>query len=33
MKAPVWALTLTEIKMTDNALGFGKKLMWSRENE
>lgn len=30
MKAPVWALKLSEIKMTDNALGFGKKLMWSR---
>lgn len=31
MKAPVWVLKLTEIKMTDNTLGFGKKLMWSRE--
>lgn len=31
MKAPVWALTLSEIKMTDNVLGFGKKLFWRRE--
>ncbi|MBU9812518.1 hypothetical protein J1785_22645 [Rahnella sp. SL6] len=31
MKAPVWALRLSHIKMTDNALGFGKKLVWDRE--
>ena len=31
MKAPVWALKLSEIKMTDNVLGFGKKLFWRRE--
>lgn len=31
MKAPVWALKLNQIKMTDNTLGFGKKLMWQRE--
>ncbi|MCC3704924.1 YhbP family protein [Rouxiella badensis] len=31
MKAPVWQLQLNEIKMTDNTLGFGKKLMWKRE--
>ncbi|AVF36017.1 YhbP family protein [Rahnella sikkimica] len=30
MKAPVWALKLNSIKMTDNALGFGKKLLWER---
>lgn len=30
MKAPVWRLTLNHIKMTDNTLGFGKKLLWSR---
>lgn len=30
MKAPVWALKLNSIKMTDNALGFGKKLLWDR---
>ncbi|SLM61562.1 MULTISPECIES: YhbP family protein [Dickeya] len=28
--APVWKLSLNEIKMTDNALGFGKKHLWSR---
>ncbi len=33
MKAPVWALRLNEIKMTDNTLGFGKKLIWTRESE
>lgn len=31
MKAPVWRLQLDEIKMTDNTLGFGKKLLWQRE--
>ncbi|MGC6388084.1 YhbP family protein [Ewingella sp. S1.OA.A_B6] len=31
MKAPVWALKLNQIKMTDNTLGFGKKLFWTRE--
>ncbi|KQN43677.1 YhbP family protein [Rouxiella silvae] len=31
MKAPVWALRLDEIKMTDNTLGFGKKVFWQRE--
>jgi len=31
MKAPVWGLKLNHIKMTDNALGFGKKLLWDRE--
>lgn len=30
MKAPIWQLTLQEVKMTDNTLGFGKKLHWSR---
>ncbi|WP_411706066.1 YhbP family protein [Edaphovirga cremea] len=30
--APVWQLVLQEIKMTDNKLGFGKKLLWQREN-
>ncbi|RLS11995.1 hypothetical protein CKN53_21000, partial [Acinetobacter baumannii] len=28
--APLWQLNLLEIKMTNNALGFGKKLHWSR---
>jgi uncharacterized protein YhbP (UPF0306 family) len=30
MKAPVWQLSLQEVKMTDNTLGFGKKLHWTR---
>lgn len=30
MKAPVWRLALQHIKMTDNTLGFGKKLLWNR---
>jgi uncharacterized protein YhbP (UPF0306 family) len=30
MKAPIWQLTLQEVKMTDNTLGFGKKLHWVR---
>ncbi len=30
MKAPVWQLNLQEVKMTDNTLGFGKKLHWAR---
>lgn len=30
MKAPIWQLTLQEVKMTDNRLGFGKKLYWVR---
>ncbi|MFC0224939.1 YhbP family protein [Serratia aquatilis] len=28
MKAPIWQLDLQEVKMTDNNLGFGKKLHW-----
>ncbi|SUB81310.1 Uncharacterized protein conserved in bacteria [Pragia fontium] len=28
--APLWLLSLDEIKMTDNKLGFGKKLFWQR---
>ena len=31
MKAPIWAIELTWIKMTDNTLGFGKKLEWESE--
>lgn len=31
MPAPLWRLTLDEIKMTDNTLGFGKKLYWQRD--
>lgn len=26
--SPIWAIELTAIKMTDNTLGFGKKLIW-----
>ncbi|MGV7962692.1 YhbP family protein [Photorhabdus tasmaniensis] len=29
-KTPVWQLDLSEIKMTDNSLGFGKKICWQR---
>ncbi|KAA8999302.1 YhbP family protein [Affinibrenneria salicis] len=32
-KTPVWRLRLDELKMTDNTLGFGKKLLWRREPE
>lgn len=28
MQAPIWAIELSWIKMTDNTLGFGKKLEW-----
>lgn len=28
--APIWAIELNWIKMTDNSLGFGKKLIWER---
>jgi uncharacterized protein YhbP (UPF0306 family) len=31
MDTKLWFLELTSIKMTDNRLGFGKKLFWSRE--
>lgn len=30
VSAPVWEITLDELKMTDNALGFGKKHHWLR---
>ncbi|NHB92154.1 YhbP family protein [Photorhabdus cinerea] len=29
-KTPVWQLNLSEIKMTNNMLGFGKKICWQR---
>ncbi len=29
----IWAIQLEKIKMTDNTLGFGKKLLWEREKE
>jgi hypothetical protein len=28
--SPIWGVELISIKMTDNTLGFGKKLVWSR---
>ena len=28
--APLWEIVLEEVKMTDNALGFGKKIVWQR---
>ena len=31
--ATLWAIELTYIKMTDNRLGFGKKLIWSKETK
>ena len=31
MKSPVWQIVLTEVKFTDNTLGFGKKTHWERE--
>lgn len=30
MPAPIWVIRLDELKMTDNTLGFGKKLHWLR---
>lgn len=30
VSAPLWEIKLDELKMTDNALGFGKKLTWTR---
>lgn len=30
-KAPLWAIALSELKMTDNTLGFGSKLHWQRQ--
>jgi len=31
LSAPMWEIRLTEIKFTDNTLGFGKKLHWRRD--
>ena len=31
MKTTLWVLDLSFIKMTDNRLGFGKKLIWKKE--
>lgn len=30
MPGEIWALQIDRIKMTDNTLGFGKKMIWSR---
>lgn len=32
MNPQLWSIALEEIKLTDNRLGFGKKLYWQREN-
>ncbi len=32
MNPQLWSIELEEIKLTDNRLGFGKKLRWQREN-
>jgi len=31
MNPTLWRIRLDEIKMTDNTLGFGKKIIWKRE--
>lgn len=33
MPSPLWRLSLDAIKMTDNTLGFGKKIHWQRETQ
>lgn len=33
VKTELWLIKLDYIKMTDNRLGFGKKLIWQSENE
>jgi len=33
MDTHLWIVRLTHIKMTDNRLGFGKKLVWEKEQE
>jgi len=33
MNPQLWVMKLEKIKMTDNRLGFGKKLKWTREKE
>ena len=32
-KTVVWGLKIDYLKMTDNRLGFGKKIIWESENE
>lgn len=31
MNPTLWVIRLDEVKMTDNTLGFGKKITWKRE--
>ncbi len=31
MNPTLWRIVLDEVKMTDNTLGFGKKLSWKRD--
>ena len=31
MPGEIWTIKLTSVKLTDNTLGFGKKLIWQRE--
>jgi hypothetical protein len=31
MNPTLWIIRLDEVKMTDNTLGFGKKIIWKRE--
>lgn len=31
MKTRLWVVSLTYIKMTDNRLGFGKKIIWKKD--
>lgn len=31
MKGDLWVIEIRKIKMTDNTLGFGKKLIWERK--
>lgn len=33
MTPTLWVIRLDEIKMTDNTLGFGKKISWKREKQ
>lgn len=33
MDTRLWIVNLTHIKMTDNRLGFGKKIIWTREQD
>lgn len=30
-KAPIWEIVVNELKMVDNALGFGHKVIWQRQ--